>query len=85
MGGVNELPVYTYDSEVDVLYVQFKEEPDSGIDRTEEIGPSLHVDLDQNGDVIGVEVLYPRAKGIDVRGLEERYGIKLEIPFVFAV
>ena len=76
--------VYTYDADADVLYVLLVEETDAAIDRTEEVGPNLHVDLDAAGDVVGVEFLYPRTQGIDAEPVRVRYGIDLKIPFSFA-
>ena len=75
---------YTYDEEADTLYVLLADEAQAAIDRTEEIGPTLHVDLDTQGQVVGVEFLYPRTHGIEARKIKERYGIDLEIPFSFA-
>ena len=78
------MAVYTYDEEADTLYVLLTDEGETAIDRTEEIGPNLHVDLDAGGHVIGVEFLYPRAGGVEVKEIKDRYGIDLEIPFSFA-
>ena len=76
--------VYTYDADTDVLYVLLVDETDPAIDRTEEIAPNLHVDLDAQGSVLGVEFLYPRSSGIDAEPVKARYGIDLQIPFNFA-
>jgi uncharacterized protein YuzE len=76
--------VYTYDADADVLYVLLVEETDTAIDKTEEIGPNLHVDLDGAGSVVGVEFLYPRTQGLDAEPVRVRYGIDLQIPFSFA-
>ena len=57
--------VYTYDADAVVLYVLVVDENNATIDRTEEIGPNLHVDLDASGSLVGVEFLYPRSQGID--------------------
>ena len=78
------MAVYTYDGDGDVLYVLLVEEPEAAIERTEEIGPNLHVDIDGDGKVVGVEFLYHRARGIEVEEVNERYGIELDIPFSFA-
>jgi uncharacterized protein YuzE len=78
------MAVYTYDEEADALYVLLSDEAQAAIERTEEIDPNLHVDLDALGQVVGVEFLYPRTHGIEVRQVKERYGIDLEIPFSFA-
>ena len=78
------MAVYTYDADADVLYVLLRDETEAAIDRTEEIGPNLHVDLDVKGGVVGVEFLYPRSHGIDAAAVRTRYGIDLQIPFSFA-
>jgi len=43
-----------YDREVDALYVRLQEKY---IDRTVEIEEGLNIDLDENGRLIGLEVL----------------------------
>jgi uncharacterized protein YuzE len=78
------MAVYTYDEEAEALYVLLADEAQAAIDRTEEVGANLHVDLDAQGQVVGVEFLYPRTHGIEVGRVKERYGIDLEIPFSFA-
>ena len=79
------MAVYTYDGDADVLYVLLVDEPAAAIERTEEeIGPDLHVDIDAQGQVVGVEFLYPRSHGVELGEVKERYGIDLEIPFSFA-
>lgn len=78
------MAVYTYDGDADVLYVLLVDEPEAAIERTEEIGPNLHVDIDAQGQVVGVEFLYPRTYGVELEDVKERYGIVLEIPFSFA-
>jgi len=55
------MAVYTYDEEADTLYVLLIEEAQAAIERTEEIGPNLHVDLDAGGQVVGVEFLFKSA------------------------
>lgn len=76
--------IYTYDADADALYVLIVDEADATIDRTEEVGPNLHVDLDPAGGVVGVEFLYPRTQGLDAEPVRRRYGIDLQIPFSFA-
>jgi uncharacterized protein YuzE len=78
------MALYTYDGDADVLYVLLVDEPEAAIDRTEEVGPNLHVDLDAQGKVIGVEFLYPRTQGVETIQVKDRYGVELEIPFSFA-
>jgi uncharacterized protein YuzE len=46
-----------YDSEGDVLYVQFS---DVQIDGSEEIRPGVILDYDEEGRVVGIEVLDAR-------------------------
>jgi uncharacterized protein YuzE len=76
--------IYRYDADADALYVLIVDEADAMIDRTEEVGPNLHVDLDSAGGVVGVEFLYPRTQGLDAEPVRLRYGIDLQIPFSFA-
>jgi uncharacterized protein YuzE len=78
------MAVYTYDAEADVLQVLLVDEAETIIQRTVELGSTLHVDLDPNGRVVGVEFLYPRTHGMDSEPLMERFGIDLKIPFSFA-
>lgn len=73
------MAVYTYDGDADVLYVLLEDESDVAIERTDEVGPNLHVDLDAQGRVVGVEFLYSRSHGVDVALVKERYGIDLEM------
>lgn len=78
------MAIYTYDTEADVLHVFLIDEAEAVIDRTEELGSTLHVDLDAGGRVVGVEFLYPSTHGIETDLVRERYGIDLKIPFSFA-
>lgn len=43
-----------YDSEIDALYIRLQEKY---VDRTVEIEEGLHIDLDESGKMIGLEVL----------------------------
>ncbi|WP_018181320.1 DUF2283 domain-containing protein [Kaistia granuli] len=43
-----------YDSEADALYLRFTDAP---IIESEEIRPGLVLDFDQNGKIVGVEIL----------------------------
>lgn len=76
--------LYTYDADADILYVLLVEQTDPAIDRTEEIDANLHVDLDAEDEVVGIEFLYPRSRGLDTGPVKARYGIDLQIPFTFA-
>jgi len=76
--------IYTYDADTDVLYVLLVDDGDAAIDRTEELGPNLHVDLDADGGVGGCRVPLPRSQGIDAEPVRARYGVDLRIPFRFA-
>ena len=78
------MAIYTYDAETDVLYVLLQDDETAAIERTEEIDPALHVDLNAAGEVVGVEFLYPRINGLPVDEVRERYGVDLKIPFSFA-
>lgn len=78
------MALYTYDAEVDVLYALLVEEPQAVVHRTIELTDCLHVDLDDQDGVVGVEVMYPRVNGVDLTPLRERFGIDLDIPFSFA-
>ena len=78
------MAVYTYDEEADALYVLLVPEPDAAIERTVDLGDRLHVDLDANGQLVGVEILYPTQGGVDLEPLRERFGLQLRLPFNFA-
>lgn len=75
--------LYTYDSEVDVLYVSLVDD-EGTIAETVELGPNLHVDVDGTGQPIGIEVLYPRAQRVDLTPVKERFGVDVRLPFHFA-
>jgi len=75
---------YSYDEEADALYITLVPDDDARIDRTDELGPNLHIDLDENGKPVGVEILYRRNGGVDLGPLRDRYGIDLKLPFSFA-
>lgn len=79
-----EMAVDTYDADAVALYVLLTDESEAAIERTEEIGPSLHVDVDARGSVVGVEILYPCTHGVDLSPLKERYGLHIRLPFRFA-
>ncbi|MGH2699893.1 MAG: DUF2283 domain-containing protein [Actinomycetota bacterium] len=78
------MALYTYDEEADALYVLLALEPEAAIDRTLELGERLHVDLGADGLPIGVEILYPKLGGVDLKPLRDRFGIELKLPFRFA-
>jgi uncharacterized protein YuzE len=78
------MALYTYDEEADALYVLLAPEPDAAIERTLELGERLHVDLDVEGRVVGVEILYPRLGDVDLDPLRAEYGVELRVPFRFA-
>lgn len=75
--------LYTYDSEVDVLYVSLLDDEGVAIARTIELGPNLHVDVDDAGSPIGVEVLYPRTERVDLSPVKDRFGVGVPLPFDF--
>jgi uncharacterized protein YuzE len=78
------MALYTYDEEADALYVLLAPEPEAAIDRTLELGERLHVDLDADGRLVGVEILYPSLGDVDLEPLRDRYGLELRFPFWFA-
>ncbi|MCA1704394.1 MAG: DUF2283 domain-containing protein [Actinobacteria bacterium] len=75
---------YTYDEQADALYVLLVPDAEAAIERTVELGERLHVDLGPGGDVVGVEILYPKRGAVDLTPLKERYGLDLRLPFSFA-
>lgn len=51
----------TYDPEADVLYAWFA--PDAtAVDHTKEVAPGVMLDLDEDGNVVGIEVLSIRTR-----------------------
>lgn len=75
---------YTYDEEADALYILLAPEDDAAIASTVELGETLHVDLDENGGVVGIEILYPSRGDTDLQPLRDRFGLELRLPFRFA-
>ncbi|MGI8425918.1 MAG: DUF2283 domain-containing protein [Actinomycetota bacterium] len=75
---------YTYDAEADVLYALLVPEDEARISKTVELSPTLHVDLDGGGGVVGVEILYPASRQIDLVPLKDQFGVELRLPFSFA-
>lgn len=52
----------SYDPDADAFYARFA--PDStAIATTSEIAPNVMIDLDERGELIGVEVLFVRSRG----------------------
>ena len=45
---------YYYDEETDSLYICIREGEEEGF---EEIAPGIHVELDENDEIIGIEIL----------------------------
>ncbi len=78
------MAVYTYDEEADALYVLLASESEAEIERTVELGDRLHVDMGGDGNVVGIEILYPSQGGIDLDPLKDRFGLDLHLPFKFA-
>jgi uncharacterized protein YuzE len=75
---------YTYDEEADALYILLVPEEDAAIAKTVEIDSRVHVDLGVEGEVVGVEVLYPGNGGFDPTPVNKRFGLDLKLPFNFA-
>ncbi len=78
------MAVYTYDEEADALYVLLVPDAEAGIKRTVEIDPRLHVDLDDDDRVVGVEILNPADGDGNLDAVRERFGVALRLPFRFA-
>ena len=64
------MPTATYDSEADALYIRLA---DRQRDRTVEFDDSHYVDLDVEGNAVGIEILYPRM-GMRLEKLAAIYG-----------
>jgi len=47
----------TYDAEVDAMYIYFQGKPGQQVDRTEQIGQGIAVDMGPGGEVFGIEIL----------------------------
>lgn len=78
------MALYTYDEQADALYVLISPEPDAAIGQTVELGDRLHVDLSPDGELVGVEILYPTMSEVDLEPLKDRFGLELHLPFSFA-
>jgi len=52
----------TYDHKVDALYIELTKQPVAG---TKRINPNFAVDVDAQGEVVGIEILNARKSGID--------------------
>ena len=74
---------YTYDDEAEALYILLVPDEDPAIAETVELTDRLHVDLDERGRPVGVEILDPD-NGIDLGPVKERFGLELKLPFPFA-
>jgi uncharacterized protein YuzE len=57
----------TYDDLADAMYIRLTS---GGVSRTKQINPNFMLDLDENGDVIGIEVLNVRKSGINPLALD---------------
>ncbi|MFP5225856.1 MAG: DUF2283 domain-containing protein [Actinomycetota bacterium] len=77
------MAVYTYDEEVDALYILLVADEEASIAKTEEIDDRIHVDLNEDGVMVGIEILYP-GRGVDLEGVRSRYGLQVRVPFKFA-
>ncbi|MEW6276890.1 MAG: DUF2283 domain-containing protein [Bacillota bacterium] len=56
----------TYDLEGDVLYILLREaKPDDSFD----INPGITAELDENGELIGIEIVAARERGISLNDL----------------
>ena len=75
--------MYTYDEEADALYILVANEDEASIHETVELRDDLHVDLDERGQLVGVEVLSPSGS-VDLTLVKQRFGVELRVPFSFA-
>jgi uncharacterized protein YuzE len=57
----------TYDHQADALYIQLT---NHSVVRSKQVNPNFALDLDESGEVIGIEVLNVRKSGIDPLALE---------------
>ena len=57
----------SYDPEADAFYARFAPEG-TMVARTEEVAPGVMLDLDEGGQMVGVEVLSVRVRGNGVYG-----------------
>jgi uncharacterized protein YuzE len=64
-------PVVTYDTSADVYYVRLLE---GTVARTVEHGDAHLVDLDADGNVVGIEVVLPQEA--DFAGLTQQFGLE---------
>ncbi len=78
------MAVYTYDEEADALYVLVVSDADAAIKQTVEVDARVHVDLDDEGRVVGVEILNPTNGDNELASVRERFGLELKLPFRFA-
>lgn len=52
----------TYSPEADALAIQLREGP---YEASQDVAPGVTVDIDRDGNILAVEILGARAKGID--------------------
>jgi uncharacterized protein YuzE len=65
------MAVADYDREADALYVRLV--ADAGVARTIEVDDYRILDLDEHGQVVGLEVLYPAAN-LTIAPIARKYG-----------
>lgn len=53
-----------YDPQADALYIRFRQK--AAVRSTERIDDAMNIDLDENGDIVGLEVLHPEKHRGDV-------------------
>ena len=56
----------SYDPDADALYVRFND-PDASISDTREIEPGVLLDVDDEGRLVGLEILGVRARSASTR------------------
>lgn len=67
---------FELDTEVNALYIYFREIPDGGAARTIEIEDGVNLDVDSEGYILGLEFV----EADDLPGFLERHGGFLDIP-----
>ncbi len=67
---------FAYDQDADALYVTVSE---AVVSRTVEIDPLTMVDVDVNGDPVGIEILRLRSRQIDLDAIHNRIPLPREV------
>jgi uncharacterized protein YuzE len=65
----------TYDDQADALYLRIRAGERA---RTEEFDDRHYIDLDQEGNPLGIEILYP-GMGLALEAISERFGLQQQL------